>query len=420
MKATKNLQSGRLLGFIMIGIAICAFTPIIKHPIFLITLGFMALVQVLHYSNASGYRRNPRLVMCVYLYIFVCIIYRVLGVSDVSIGIYTKHFCFFIPILLMLLIKDKLTDSQCRLIYWLIVLVVLVNIIDNIRLCLLHPELLLMVNRDMNTAEMGVSFNIGGSPFYNGIFFFILVSFFCLINCNYKKIKYLMLGCVLISGVYIFAFCLKASIIVFTIISIVLLFFAKRAKSIRKFLVMIVAPTLVVYVFVSLYEDFIIKLILDTVSSDRLAQRLVLLIDSDSADAAKGAATVNARGNLWMLSINTWLDNPVNFIFGIGDHRADWMAGETALKTGLGQHSDFFDSLGRYGLIGLVLLTAILKLSLTYMMSFFDKTYKLQLFIIIMIFMLFGFTKGVFKPDIACSLFLLLPMSAMYVNPPNN
>lgn len=421
MTATKNKLSGKLLALIMIGLATCSFTPIIKHPLIFLFFGVLALYLIRIHSDASGYRRNPRLVICVYLYICVCIIYRLLEISDASFGEILKHILFFIPILLMLLLSDKLTERQSRWIFWIIIVVVLINIVDNIRLCLLHPELYVKVNRGMLAAEtMDERINIGGSQFYNAIYFFITVCFFCFLNCSRKAVRYLILGSVILSSVFIFAFCLKASVIVFTCMTIVLLFFAKRASSIRKFAMLIVAPALIAYVFVSLYEDFIIELIFNTFSSDRLAQRLALLIDSDSAEAAKGASTVNARENLWMLSVNTWLDNPINFIFGIGDHRANWMAGERAAETGIGQHSAFFDSLARYGLIGFFLLIAIFKVSFTYLKSLFDKEYHLQILVIILLFVLFGFTKGVFTLAIGCALFLLLPLSTCFVNKKRN
>ena len=417
MTVTKNKVPGKLLGMTMIGLAICSFTPIIKHPIIFLFFGLLALFLIRVYSDAEGYRRNPRLVMCVYLYMFVCIIYRILGISDASFGEILRHILFFIPILLMLLFSDKLTERQSQWIFWIIIVVVLINIVDNIRLCLLHPELYVKVNRGMFAAEtMDERINIGGSRFYNAIYFFFTVCFFCFLNCSRKAVRYLILGSVILSAVFIFAFCLKASVLVFTGMTLVLLFFAKRARNIRKFAMLIVVPALIAYVFVSLYEDFIIELIFNTFSSDRLAQRLVLLVDSDSADAAKGAATVNARENLWMMSINTWLDNPINFVFGIGDHRANWMAGERAVETGLSQHSEFFDSLARYGLIGLFLLIAILKVSFTYLKSLFDKEYHLQILVIILLFVLFGFTKGVFALAIGCALFILLPLSTCFIN----
>jgi hypothetical protein len=337
-----------------------------------------------------------------------------LGISDVGGGALTKHLFFFIPILFMPLIKDKLTLNQCEWVFWLIVLVVLVNIADNIRLCILHPSLMVMVNRDMNVTEMmGTMINIGGSPFYNGIFFFFTVCFFCFLNNKQKKIKYILLGCILLSVVFVVGFCLKASVILYTCLSAFLLFYAKisRTTHIWIFFCKIFVPVFLLLLFVSIFSDLIIEWIRNSFASDRLVQRLIYIIDSENSDS-QASGTVNARERLWLLSIQTWLDNPINFVFGIGDHRANWAAGQTAVETGVGQHSDLFDSLARYGLIGIFLLTVILKESFKYLMSLFKRKYHLQLIVVILLFLLFGFTKGVFKPDIACCLFILLPLSS--------
>jgi len=130
MTATKNKLSGKLLALIMIGLATCSFTPIIKHPLIFLFFGVLALYLIRIHSDASGYRRNPRLVICVYLYICVCIIYRLLEISDASFGEILKHILFFIPILLMLLLSDKLTERQSRWIFWIIIVVVLMEISD--------------------------------------------------------------------------------------------------------------------------------------------------------------------------------------------------------------------------------------------------------------------------------------------------
>jgi hypothetical protein len=317
----------------------------------------------------------------------------------------------------MLLLSDKLNGKQKRWVFKMIIIVVMINIVDNIRLCILHPELNTIVNRGMLASKaLDGRINIGGSKFYNAIYFFFTVCFFCFLNSRQKVIRHLLMASVVLSLVFISVFCLKAAVILFSCLSVILLYFAKKSRSAKKFFVRIAMPAFFALLVVLLFEDVLIELILNTFTSDRLAQRLILLIDSDSEYASAGASTVNARADLWMMSINTWLDNPVNFIFGIGDHRANWGAGETAAETGIGQHSDFLDSLARYGLIGALLLIAILKLSFTYIKSLFDIKYHLQLLIIFLLFILFGLSKGVFTLEIGCALFIILPLFASFVD----
>lgn len=404
----KNNYIIPLLGGLLFLSVVFAFTPILRSGMLLLLTELGLMTVVLSHSMSKNYRCNGSLVLAVYLYLLMCIVYRLLGISSIAPGALAIHLFFFISILIMLQLPNLTTERQNNRMAIIMIIVILFNVLDNIRLCLTYPELYVLVNRDMES--VGENLNIGGSKFYNALFFFFTICFFFFMNSRNKRNRIIMLVGVLLTAAFILAFCLKASVIVFTFLSAFLLFFAKKAKNTKSFILRIFIPAMIAYGLVSIFSDLIIELITNTFSSDRLAQRLILLIDSDSPDATRGAATVEARENLWLMSINTWTDNIVNFIFGIGDHRADWAAGQTAAETGIGQHSDFLDSLARYGLLGSLIILQILILSFKYLLSYFEEKYRLQVLVIIILFVLFGFTKAVFQVDIGILLFVFLPL----------
>lgn len=395
------------LGFLLLISVVLAFTPILRSGMLLLFTGLGLTIPIVKYFKNKCNGSTGRLVMSVYLYLLMCIVYKVLGISSIAPGALAIHLFFFISILLMLLLPNVTTDRQNNVITSVVIIVILFNIFDNIRLCLTYPQIYVLVNRNMDS--LGATLNIGSSKFYNVIFFFFTICFFFFLNSNNKRNKCIMLICAIVSVFFIIAFCLKASVIVFTCLSAFLLFFAKKAKNKKVFFLRIFIPSLVVYGFVNIFSDLIIELMVNLFSSERLVQRLILLIDPDNVDARRGAATVAARENLWFMSINTWTDNIVNFSFGIGDHRADWAAGQTAAETGIGQHSDFLDSLARYGVFGSLLIVRIFILSFRYLLSVFEEEYRLQLLVILLLFVLFGFTKSVFQVDIGLLLFVFLP-----------
>lgn len=168
----------------------------------------------------------------------------------------------------------------------------------------------------------------------------------------------------------------------------------------------------IIYLVVDLYSDEIISFIVSNINNKRLAFRLIALVDINNEEAEVGVRTVEGRAHLWILSLKTWLDSPLTFLLGIGDHspsyRFDGM--------GIGYHSDFFDTPARFGLIGLILMYKILRLSFKHILFFFDKIFHLQLYVIFGMFILFGFTKGVFNPSVGCPFFLLLPLSSVYLS----
>ena len=299
----------------------------------------------------------------------------------------------------------------------IMLLIISMDIIDNIRLCLLYPELAAVCNRATKADEeiAGISINIGGSKWYNAVFFFFTICFFAYLNIKEKVYKRIMLVCSALAALFILGFCVKASVIVFTIFSAVLLFFAKRSNGATYFLLIALISGVAMF-YVNIYSDEIVSFLSSSVSSERLASRLISLIDSESEEAASGVGTMNARRALWMVSIDTWTDNIANFIYGIGAHHADVGSGVSNKSIGIGNHSDFFDTPAKYGIFGLVLIFTILRLSFKWILSIYNKKYHFQLYVIFGMFVLFGFTKGVFTPGVGCAMFLLLPLLSTYIN----
>ena len=408
-----NTISGLLMGITMLLITLLGFTPSLRlgtGNLYLV-ICFLVVLVVLLNINTTGFRQNKPLFVSVCAYIIMVLSYKVLNISTASNITVFRHFFFFVPILLMPLIPEYFSNRK-KLILLMVGLMLYVaadNIIDNIRLCLKHPELFLMVNRDMKVGDMEGLGNIGGSQWYNSIFFFFLICFFAYLNIGTKIVKNILLAISVLSAVFLLLFCLKASVIVFTLLSIILLISAKRVKNVHRLIVSLLFVYLFVFLIVGLYADELTEMLQSMITSDRLLGRLIMLIDPESAEASAGTGTMNARSELWMESINTWLSSPDNFLLGIG-------APPTSdIHAGVGQHSDLFDSLARYGLIGSFLIFNSLRMGYKYIQTLLGEKERPQLFAMAMLFVLFSATKGVFNPAIGSSLFLLLPLLSLFV-----
>lgn len=411
MSIYRQTNGSSIFSMALAAAAIVGFTPIFPPALGYPLLTLLSLIVIVPNLNKLLKRPNSLLLTCVCLYVSWGFLYSLLHISD-GYGTIIQQMQFFFCILLMILMPTVLSRRHRFGILALMLLVVSLNIIDNIRLCILYPAIAASVNRSMEMVELiGQKINIGGSSWYNGLTFFFIVCFFTFLNAEKKKYKFIMLGCSLLAGLFIFGFCLKAAVIVYTVMAVVLLYFAKRSVKNEVYLIVIIIVFTFVSLLVNLYSNEIIRFLADNIESKRLSYRLISLVDNDSEQIG----TVNARTRLWMLSLNTWLDNPLAFIFGIGDHVAEYKID----GMGIGHHSDFFDVPARYGLIGLLLMYQILRLGLKRILCFFDKQYHLQLYIIITIFILFGFSKSVFTPSVGCSMFLFLPLSSFFLRKAN-
>ncbi len=362
-------------------------------------------ILILMYWGSKEFHANGRLVSCVLAYFLVCLAYKLLGVSSVSLGSLVVQILFFTPILLKLLPENIIAEKVRKKLFWITIIIAVLNIADNIRLCILHPEVMYIVSR--NKSDVITGLNLGGNQFYVAVMFFFAICFFGFLNCKVKKYKILLLVTVIFSAIFILGFCFKAGIVVYTLLSVFLLIFARRAMNTRTFLIRIGIPAVFAFTLLHAFSDFFVEQITRVVDSPRLARRLIVLVDEDNAEAATG--TVDARGELWLLSIETWLKDPINFFVGIGDHRVDWDGGQTARQVGIGNHSDFFDTPARYGLIGLLLIPSLITTSFKVLIASFDRKYRIQVLSILLVYIVFGFTYSSFKPAIGFMLFIFLP-----------
>lgn len=387
--------------------AVIACTPILSNPLYFVTLLAFAFLMLLVHHRLLG--KQQMLVMWVVAYVVIMILYKLIGYSSAEWGNYMNQLLFFTPLLLMLLIPDMLSIGQKKKLWWLLVFVMAFNIADNIRLCILYPQLN-SVSRLFQDEVFLASINAGGTPFYTFSLFFFNVCFFVFLNCKEKATKYLAMVAAFISAIYILGFCLKGSIVVYFLLSLVLQIFAYKTQNTTLFFIVLALSAIFAFVVLNLFKDAIADFIISVSPSERLTTRLVTLVDVENEEADIG--TITGRTNLYLLSIKTWLSNFINFFIGIGDHRA-----QLGVKaTGIGQHSDLLDSLARYGLLGLIVLFSIFRNYFRYLFSLYNKKFKMQLVAISFLIIIIGFTRGLFLTGAGCVMFVLLPLSTVFVN----
>ena len=406
-KSVNNKFSGYYWASIISLLGLVSITPILGIPRNYIATICLIFVGCILYSANGAFNYNRRLLTCLSLYFILVFSYKLIGVSDASWGNYLLQGLFFVPIILILISHNILHQKLIVCLFIAILIVVVFNIINNIRLFFLYPEMTIS-NMSMKEEDLQ-ALNMGDSYFHTLSLLFFNVSILLTLNGRSIIVKTGMLLCAIISGVYICGFCLKASVVVYFFLSIVLLLLAKRFHKPQKIILVCFISALIIYLFVCLFKTEIVQFVIANSPDERITIRLITLIDSDNTLANQD--TVDGRSELYFLSLKTWLSNPVNFLLGIGDHRAL----SDVESTGIGQHSEILDSLARYGIIGGYFLWVIFKKSFKFIISLFDNSVKSQVRAIIIVFIMCGFTKCVFSPSIGCVLFILLPLSSFFI-----
>lgn len=102
-----------------------------------------------------------------------------------------------------------------------------------------------------------------------------------------------------------------------------------------------------------------------------------------------------------VVSLQTWLRNPITFLFGIG------MKNGFYYESGIGQHSEFIDVFARFGIIG-ALMTFLIFRKLFHCMKC-NRTIKTRHLyaIVYFIFITLGFLNNIIYPQMAAVIFFV-------------
>ena len=173
---------------------------------------------------------------------------------------------------------------------------------------------------------------------------------------------------------------------------------------------------LVVALIVS--PSIILNFLADISPNERLANRMYDMQRTYNEGISDDS--FSGRFGLEILSLRTWLQNPLTFLFGIGDHRVSDFGIQGFFMTGIGGHSEIIDSLARFGVVGFSIMATLFYRMSTFLVSLFDNpNVKKQVRIIIVIFILAALTKAVLFLIIGIVFFILFPLSSLIINKQN-
>lgn len=351
--------------------------------------------------------------MCV-CYIFMCVIYKVLDISSAGFGYCLLHTLFFLPFFSLLIFEQQFNGNKARFLFHAISFIIALNIADSIRLTIMYPLEIAFQNMSEELAMEGVTgLNLGGSMFVNMTVLFLSVMMIAFLNTTNKREKVLFGLYAAIASWFIVMCSAKASAVVLAVVAIVTQFITHKGKNKFKLFTLI----LCLFVVLKFYLNDIIYFASDFIDNERLTSRLLVFTADDSAAAEKGNMTLEARAELWLVSVKTWLSTPTTFIFGIGEHNhLDFISTEAS---GVGNHSDLLDVFARYGIIGGLLLYGILIKYYKWLSRNLDafKNYIATFFLLLV---LMGLTKRFISGEEAIVVFMLLPLCLMSLKAQTN
>ena len=378
------------------------FTPMVHIALW----GIITLYII--FFRKPAYTGTQKIVLWSALgYIIIIFAYRFLGFSDAAWGNYLNQIRFFIPIILTFAVYTHCDNLQCNTLLKIVMIIVALNIADGIRISIENPSMTYMQLYSNDAEDVAPNLNVGDSDFVTMALLFFNVTLFAFFNTKKSFWKVLYLLFAVLSFYFVIFVSLKATVVIYALLSLVLQLIARRSTRPGRFIFGAVFLSVLLIVFMKPITYFLINII----AEDRVSERLLTLV----GDSRGNQDALTGRENVYMLSVKTWLSGISNFLFGIGDHRSAF----DAASTGIGQHSSFLDTLARYGLLGALVLYGYFKNMFRWISRVSDESIRIEFHTIVLIIIICGITKELFSPFCGMAINFLLPLCLISISNKN-
>lgn len=345
-------------------------------------------------------------------YMLQCYVMSIIGISSSNINYQIVNTpLFFIPVIGSFVVRN-FNYKELRLLVVGALIIYLGNIVQNIFVWNTFPEWFgdKVVNSEENDEFMKM-LNIAPTAMVSTSIF-ILGTFCIEFFCGKKNLlKGMCLSIIILIGFYVFVVSSRATASIFIVIMLLGFILAKKEPLHHKFRYYIINISMICMIGL-IFAIPILQIVSQCVDNERLSTRFndVLSLFQSSGNISKmNEGSFSERLELHIISIKSWLSGPISFLFGIGDHTVK--IGGNLMKSGIGGHSEVWDLLGKYGLVGGFIFYKIFK---EYYSEFFDRFKKKVIVkyfnIMIAIYLLYGFFNHIIHPITILYMFLIFPV----------
>lgn len=325
-------------------------TPILNRNIpRFIEIGVFGMwfFTMLFTKTRKWWKKYSALLFIVIIWQCLEFLYRFIGVSTADWGNYLLGLFAYFLLIIGLFVHEQYNLKQKKILVFYIIGVLLFSIFDNIRLNAIYQGATNNIYREW--ASDLLKLNVAETGFYGTIMLTIGAILIYFTNLRSSYIKYFIMFSILSSLYFCFLITPRATSCIFIMLEVFYISVKRWNKvKICYFLMGLLLPLVCICAAPLISMIFSSDEIGEGFSrvSERFSSIQSLFEGNKDDDSSFGA-----RLNLTFLSINTFIESPSNFLFGIGHH-----VGEYGEKLGIGQHTRYADVLANYGIIGATIL----------------------------------------------------------------
>lgn len=339
-------------------------TPILARNISMFTkLGLMVVwffSAIICGINSKIYRDNN--VLWWLVYVVLMFISTIIGHSAISINFHISRLPIYIIPFIGIFVLNKYNNKEISILVRTVFLIIFVNLLNNIHLGIVNPELFYEDMALTGTREIVEKTTNAANTDMVAILT-MLVPLCYIINkySKFKNTKFFSL-LMIISGIYYVVFInSRATALIVLLLTVAGFFLVETEprnplKCRKHYIWWSIASVVIIFVVaIPLMTLFIENL------SDRNAERiddLLAVVQGEDITILNGS--LSQRFLLDMSSLNTFTSSIPNFLIGVGDDGGD-IDLYSIIKSGVGQHSEILDILARFGIVGGFIMFQILK-----------------------------------------------------------
>lgn len=387
----------RLNFFLIIIHCAIAFTPYLSGALFAeldVLIMFCFALQFIGNIKDSHFTGILYSLVAV---IALMVIYVILGISSSSIGatIASPLSFMFSPLLAMYCFQEFNVRDIKKLLITLLA-IAFANLLYNCIVSTANPMLQFYLDGE-NRARM----NIGWTD-YSHFAVFLFLSMLCVFQTSknsHTRIPVLVV--MFVSAYYVLICGQRATCVIFMAIMSVILFLSNYKVSKSTYIILLALCSGLCIVF----YDQIVRLSMEIIKSERLIDRLSSIENLNAIDDD----SFSGRIYFYRISVETFLSSFKNFMFGVGVHPLEDLRFRAVGN--VGGHSQIFDLIAQYGILGTALMIVYFKKLKLYYLSLVNGIVEHRQFSILFWgLIILSLMKYSFNPHLSIVLFLIFPL----------
>lgn len=348
--------------------------------------------------NDNKYKCSKSIVL-LYIWIMWILFLKSIGYSTAATGNYIKEVFYWLPLVMYCFYIKNNQQNQLKKMSLLIIVAIIINAIDNIRLDKIYPGIIEVITSEVFSQYWHLNFALTTFMFMSAIVILILIDYLISNKLNKVTIISIVIMIIILSNlIFISGRTTTFLILIVSIPIIITMKILNRVEYRSRCMVFIFIATVIIMLTIIISNNIVF--LTGYINNSRIEGRILALFGKEG-----GLTESLIRFDLFKMSLQTWMSNIKTFFIGIGYHQHS-----NPFVVGVGQHSGFADLLGYYGIIGFTIIISIYYIFYKNILNnITNKRLKSITIILIFICMIYNVLNNIVSLEMGLIMFILLP-----------